>query len=144
MDRKDFIKNCGYACLGTSTIGIILQSCVSTRTVSAKIDKDQLVIARSNFIKNGKAVDYIIATNNKLQYPIYVFQFSKTEYSALYLRCTHQGSELSAFGDKLICSAHGSEFDNKGNVTQGPASEKLRQFPIRIENDNLILSLRKI
>ncbi len=143
MKRKEFIKTCGYACLGATIIGTVLQSCVSTKTISANISGDNLIVPKTDFIKNEDYLKYVIVNNNNLQFPIYVFRFSETEYTALYLQCTHQGNELNAYGDKLVCSAHGSEFDNKGNVTNGPATKPLRSFPIQIDNQNLLISLKK-
>jgi Rieske Fe-S protein len=143
MDRKKFIKNCGFSCLGASSIGIFLNSCISTRNISASISGDNLVIPKSDFIKNEKHLQYVIVQNEQLQFPIYVFRFSESEFAALYLRCTHQGNELNAYGDKLVCSAHGSEFDNKGGVTNGPATNPLKSFPVIIDNQNILVSLKK-
>jgi Rieske Fe-S protein len=58
------------------------------------------------------------------------------------MRCTHQGAELTAYGDKLVCSAHGSEFDNKGNVQNAPAEKPLKTFPVFIDNKTLKISLK--
>ena len=48
------------------------------------------------------------------------------------MQCTHQGAELQASGDMLQCPAHGSEFNNKGTVTNGPADTDLRTFPVTV------------
>lgn len=143
MDRKEFIKTCGYACLGASSIGMLLQSCVPTKSISAPIIGEHLVVPKTDFITNQKTFEYLIVSNVQLQFPIYVFRFSEIEYTALYLRCTHQGNELNAYGDKLVCSAHGSEFDNRGNVVQGPAKETLRSFPVKVNDQNILISLKK-
>jgi len=45
-------------------------------------------------------------------------------------------------GDQLHCPAHGSEFDNKGTVTQGPASYNLRAFPVEASQDKIFIDLR--
>lgn len=143
MKRKEFIKTCGFACVGVATFGVLLQSCVSTKHISANIIDGNLVIPETDFIKNEAYLEYVIVRNENLQFPIYVFRFSETEYSALYLQCSHQGNELNAYGDKLVCSAHGSEFDNRGLATSGPATDPLRSFPIQIDNQNIIISLKK-
>ncbi|XHP75926.1 Cytochrome b6-f complex iron-sulfur subunit [Arenibacter antarcticus] len=136
------MKTCGLACLGASTMGAFLQSCISTKSITANIEGDELVIPKSDFIKKDGHYNYIVVNNSKLQFPIAIFRFSADEYSALYLQCTHQGNELNAYGDKLVCSAHGSEFDNKGNVTNGPATDVLWSFPVRILQDIIHISLR--
>ncbi|MBO0593942.1 Rieske (2Fe-2S) protein [Cellulophaga sp. E16_2] len=103
-----------------------------------------MIVPIADFIKNDEYLQYVIVRNENLQFPIYVFRFSEDEYSALYLQCTHQGNELNAYGDKLVCSAHGSEFNNKGIATHGPATEPLRTFPIHFDNQNIQISLKKI
>lgn len=143
MKRKEFIKKCGYGCLVTTSIGTLLQSCVSTRSISASISGENIVVPKSVFIKKDEFLEYAIVRNEQLQFPIYVYRFSDKEYAALYLQCTHQGNEVNAYGDKLVCSAHGSEYDNKGSVTLGPATEPLRSFPVQIENQNILISLKK-
>ncbi|MFA6151086.1 MAG: Rieske (2Fe-2S) protein [Chitinophagaceae bacterium] len=148
MDRKNFLKRCGMACLGGSALAAMLQSCAPTKELSGNIDESDLVISLKAFeTKAGAQVhfkQYIIVHNDKLKFPIYVYRFDAQTYSALWLQCTHQGAELQVFGDKLQCPAHGSEFDNKGNVASGPAESNLRSFPVSVENDHLKISLKVI
>lgn len=143
MKRKEFIKTCGYACLGATVFAPIMQGCVSTKSITATIEGENLLVPLSNFEKDGKLLKYLVVNNSQLQYPIYVFRFSERKYTALYMQCTHQGNEVTAYGEKLVCSAHGSEFDNKGNVTNGPASSPLRTFQTNLSNQNILISLKK-
>jgi len=143
MERKEFIKTCGYACLSVTFLSPLLQGCVSAKIVSASIEGENLLVPIVNFNKDGKMLQYLVADNPQLQYPIYVFRFSETVYTALYMQCTHQGNELTAYGEKLVCSAHGSEFDNKGHVTNGPASNPLRTFSTKLVDQNILISLKK-
>jgi Rieske Fe-S protein len=62
---------------------------------------------------------------------------------ALLPQCTHQGSELNVFDESLVCPAHGSEFDSKGNLLSGPAEEPLSIFPATIDGEYLKISLKK-
>jgi Rieske Fe-S protein len=71
-----------------------------------------------------------------------VYRFSETEYSAVLMKCTHQGSELQASGDHLHCPAHGSEFSNKGMVAQGPAEKNLRSFKVTADSQKIFIDLR--
>ncbi|HLT50583.1 MAG TPA: Rieske (2Fe-2S) protein [Arenibacter sp.] len=141
MKRKNFIKTCGLACLGTTTLGLSLQGCTSSKNLSIPLADNNLVLGKTDFIKNGGFYDYIVVSNPQLRFPIAVFRFSEEKYSALYLQCSHQGNELNVYGDKLVCSAHGSEFDNKGKVTKGPAADPLRSLPVQIGNNNILISL---
>jgi Rieske Fe-S protein len=148
MDRKDFLKNCGMACMSGIGMVSLLQGCVGARSLTGKIVSDDLVVPLSDFeTRNGKEVyykKYVVVYNDILQYPICVYRFSESEYSALWMRCTHQGTELQVFGDKLQCPAHGSEFNNRGGVQNGPADNTLRTFPVTVKGNQLTISLKAI
>ena len=73
----------------------------------------------------------------------FVFIGSRSEsYTALWMKCTHQGTELHAFGDRLQCPAHGSEFKKNGEVQNGPAADPLRTFPVVVADNALKINLR--
>jgi Rieske Fe-S protein len=84
---------------------------------------------------------YVIVRNDAMEFPIYVYRFSDNEFSAMLMKCTHQGNELQASGDHLHCSAHGSEFNNRGIVAQGPAEENLRIFPVTSNGNRIFIDL---
>jgi len=147
MDRRDFIINSGVACLSATTVSGLLTSCKSTRYISGNLNTDGVLVSADEFkmMSKGKVSyrSYIIVRNESLQYPICVYRFNDNEYSALWMQCSHQGTELQASGDFLQCTAHGSEFSNKGRVTNGPADKDLRSFPVTVNNNQLFIDLRK-
>ncbi len=146
MDRKQFLKTCGFGCLAGITGLTLLQSCGTSQVIAKEINGSDILVPISDFeIKNNQKIEfkkYIIIQNKNLKYPICIYRFSANDYTALQMACTHQGAELQVFGDKLQCSAHGSEFSNKGVVENGPADTNLRKFPIIIENNTLKISLK--
>lgn len=146
MDRRKFIKNSCTACLSMTVLAGMVSSCNPTRYIGGTLGQDGLFVNKKDFItkQNGKQIhhSFIIVRNDALQYPICVYRFKENEYSALWMQCTHQGTELQASGDRLQCTAHGSEFDNMGNVKTGPADRSLRNFPVTISNDQIFIDLR--
>lgn len=143
MERKEFIKTCGLACLGGTFLAAVLESCGSTKITTGTIVNTNLVVSVSDFlIKENEYRKYIVVHNEKLSYPVCVFRINENEYSALFMRCTHQGAELQVFGDRLECPAHGSEFNNEGIVQNGPADTNLRKFPVTIQNNQINISLK--
>lgn len=148
MDRKNFIRTCGFACVSSIGLASVLQGCRTTRILSGKIINDDLVVPVSDFGTKNKQVTgfkkYIIVQNEILQYPICIYRLNENEFTALWMRCTHQGTELQVFGDKLQCPAHGSEFNNAGAVQNGPADVRLRTFPVTIVNNELRISLKAV
>lgn len=148
MERKNFIKTCGYACLGMVGVPALLSSCVTSKIQSGQITDSDLIVPLTDFETGTSAKKefkrYLIIHNDQLKYPICVYRFSADTYTALWMECSHLGAELQVFGDQLQCPAHGSEFSNKGTVKNGPADTSLRSFPIIIEQDQLKISLKAV
>jgi len=146
MNRRKFLADTCGACLASTVITSLLPSCTSTRYIAGTLNNDGLLIHPDEFkIKQRNKIAYhsfIVIRNDALQYPICLYRLEENNYTALWMRCTHQGAELQASGDQLQCPAHGSEFNNHGQVTSGPADKTLRTFPVTIANDQLFIDLR--
>lgn len=136
------------ACLAGSTLATLFTSCSGSRMVAGTISGEDLIIPLSEFMESKDGVksfrSYLIVNNNHLKFPVCIYRTQDAQYTALWMRCTHQGAELTAYGDKMTCSAHGSEFDTNGAVVNGPAFKSLRQFPVTVEDKQIKLSLKKI
>ena len=148
MHRRDFITKSCTACLSVTAMAGVLSACQATHYIGGTLVKDGLTIPVDDFKtvkedKNSAYRSFLIIRNEALQYPVCVYRFSNNQYTALWMRCSHQGTELQASGDVLQCSAHGSEFNNKGQVTSGPAENNLRTFPVTLHNNELFIDLRK-
>lgn len=147
MERRHFLKNSCTACLSFSVLATLIDSCTPTRYINGELHKDGLLVSKEHFkVKQRGGIAYssfIIVRNETLQFPICIYRFSEQEYTALWMKCAHQGAELQAAGDKLQCPAHGSEYNNKGQITNGPATNNLRTFPVTIVNNELFIDLRK-
>jgi Rieske Fe-S protein len=145
MDRRTFTKAC-IGCIGGAIIPSVLTSCQSTYYTSGSLEANGISVPTSEFsyLKKDKPVfrQYILVRNESLEFPIYVYRFSDKEYSAVLMKCTHQGAELQASGDHLHCPSHGSEFNNKGLLSQGPAEKNLRSFKVSATNDKIFIDLR--
>jgi Rieske Fe-S protein len=143
MERKDFIKTCGFACLGGLFLSSSLEGCAGTKMITGTIENTDLVVPENAFVEvKSSFKKYIVVQHDSLKYPVCVYRFSATEYTALLMRCTHQGAELQVFGDRLECPAHGSQFDDKGQVKNGPADTNLRTFPVTVLNNTIHISLK--
>ena len=146
MNRKEFLVKSCTACVTAAGISSLFNSCTPTRYILGKLEKDGLRINKNDFRlsqkDNAAYRSFIIIRNDALQYPICVYRFSDEEYSALWMKCTHQGTELNASGDFLQCPAHGSEFTKNGEVQNGPAADPLRTFPLVVADNVLKIDLR--
>jgi len=148
MNRIKFLQDSCTACISATALAGILSSCSSTRYIAGKLGEDGLFVNADEFkiTKNGKTSyrSFIIIRNEALQYPVCVYRFGDADYSALWMRCTHQGAELQASGEFLQCPAHGSEFTNKGKMTNGLADSDLRTFLVTMNKNELFIDLRRV
>jgi cytochrome b6-f complex iron-sulfur subunit len=146
MDRKEFIKTCGFACLGTSALSTFLQSCISSNYyASHSLLENKLVIKKSAFTKEDKNQTtlrtYVLVKSESLNFPICVFYFSENNYSAVLMECTHKSCELHNQGNFLVCPCHGSEFTNKGVVQNPPAEQNLKSYIITTDHEYIYVHL---
>lgn len=144
MDRKEFIKTCGFACLGAVGLTSILQSCKTAKSVNATAVNDALEVVRSDFKneKNGGFFESMLLVNTTEPGNIVLYRHSETEFTALLMVCTHQGVALSDNGSLLTCSAHGSEFDRNGNVITGPADQNLKKYRVTSDDKKIYVHLK--
>lgn len=144
MDRKEFLKACGYACISGVAISAMFTSCATTLNLDVESQNELLLIDESEFhvLKKGENTfrKYILVHTTSLDFPICLYRTDNV-YKALLLKCTHQGAELQVFGDRIVCPAHGSEFNKIGGVEEGPAQEALHSFPLKVENGKIIISI---
>ncbi|MFA7379105.1 MAG: Rieske (2Fe-2S) protein [Bacteroidia bacterium] len=146
MDRKEFIKTCGFACLGGATLAVLLESCAGTNYFAqTSYANNKITIRKSEFfrITKDKTIQrkHVLVRHDKFSYPICVYKLGGENYSALLMQCTHKGCELQAQGDFLICPCHGSEFNNHGVVQNPPAEQDLQTFKISTDNENIYIYL---
>ena len=143
LTRREFISKGCLACAGASLLS--LSGCAA-HYISGTMEANGISILKSEFdqTKNGRASHrtFLLIQHEQLEFPIYLYRFSETEYSALWMACTHQGAELQASGDYLHCPSYGSEFNNHGIVSGGPAEKNLRSFPVTVLSNRIVIDLR--
>ena len=148
MNRRKFISTSCLTCVSGAVLSNLLASCSSSHYVTGTLEPKGVSVPISEFLypkedKRQAHREFIVVYHDQLEFPIYLYRINENEFSALLMKCTHQGSELNAGGDHLYCSSHGSEFDKQGNVMHGPAEKNLRSFPTSIQNGKIIIELTK-
>lgn len=144
MNRKTFLKHGCFACISTSFLLTALESCTAVKYSTGKLTDNGILVSLDDFSSGNKTLPYIIIRNDALQFPVCIYRIGANNYSALLMQCSHQGAELQVAGDRLVCPAHGSEFDKQGHVMQAPAASDLRKFPVTISDNTLFIDLRKV
>ncbi|HET7264490.1 MAG TPA: non-heme iron oxygenase ferredoxin subunit [bacterium] len=75
---------------------------------------------------------------------IAVFNVGGTYY-AIANACTHRGGPLGEGrldGTTVTCPWHGSQFDvTSGQVRRGPAQQPVVSYPVRVQGDDVLVSL---
>lgn len=66
-------------------------------------------------------------------------------YYAIQDICTHDGGPLAegdVFGEEIECPRHGARFNVRtGEVTRMPAFEPVDTYPVKVEGDDILISL---
>jgi len=63
-------------------------------------------------------------------------------YRAFTSICTHEGCTVNGYsGGRMICPCHGSEFNQNGQVVNGPAPSSLREYAVTMNTTAQTLTI---
>lgn len=148
IDRQTFLKTCGAACLSTAGLSLLLSSCKTVYYAQAPVLTGKTIqVSKQEFdivSKKGEVSKrtFMLVETKGQSFPIYLYHApGSDEYSAVLMKCTHQGNELNAHDGYLTCPAHGSEYDKNGKVTEGPAEKNLTAFRVSSDQQNVYIHL---
>jgi len=147
MHRRDFIKTYCFTCAAAIGASVLLPSCTTSKYITNfSVEKNILAVKKAEFtvVKKEKTIEqkYILLKPEGFNFPIAVYKINQNEYTALLLECTHQGCELTPYETTLVCPCHGAEFSKQGDVTQGPAENKLKTFITTQDESNIYIQLK--
>jgi Rieske Fe-S protein len=126
--------------LATLTLGLIPNPAVAANGVKV--------------LRNGR-VEIPLATNralNKVGGVVQIDNLSgrsialvrtgkgKKAFTALDLRCTHEGEIVAQQGALWSCPRHGATFDLAGDLKIGPANTPLRKLRVKVQAKKVIIS----
>lgn len=134
--RRSFIKQSCTICLGGFALGW-LSACAAIPVIKTENTKGLVTVPLSSFTEKNNSV---IVRNSQLEFDILVVK-SGSSYQALQMKCTHQDNPLTASSSGLFCSAHGSTFDLRGNVTKEPALVPLKKYSTELNESTIIINL---
>jgi Rieske Fe-S protein len=125
--------------------GSVLAGCASggLPLVRVREEEDYLKIALAEapeLALPGGAVALSSVEQGELN--IIVLHLDESEYIALSPICTHLGCRVRKGRDGFDCPCHGSRYDLRGQVVNGPAAKNLTRFPVRREDDELLVDLK--
>lgn len=154
MNRREFIGWCGVGAIASS-LPIAIAACspdapeATSEAISGanslqtpgtpQADGFQAVGTLSQLQEEGKILE-----KQSLPDPLLVVLPAGGQSPvAVNPTCTHQGCLVDWQADqkKFVCPCHGSQYGPEGKVTQGPASEPLATFPIKVEAEQVLVKV---
>jgi Rieske Fe-S protein len=141
MQRRLFIKSSCNMCL-LAGAGYFLSDLVACspayNVIKTEVVNNEIQIPLAGFVQSNLQ----FVRPKGWYYDIAVQKKENDIYEALLLQCTHQNNQLTPNGHGYTCNLHGSQFDNNGTVTKGPAEHSLKKYSVTTENNNLIIHLK--
>lgn len=143
VNRRDFLKKSCLACASIAGIGVlssVLQSCSSLISLKTYPENGVVKLNKSKFTEENHVV--ILKNFDMLNFDIAVVKFDDNTYKAIEMQCTHvPGNHLIATNSGFHCNTHGSAFNLKGEVTHEPASRELKEYPLEISSETIIIHI---
>lgn len=135
------INRRGALCaLATLTLGALAAPAVAATGVKVlRNGRVEVTLARNPALSNVGGVVRIDGVQGR---SIALVRTAKGRngFTALDLRCTHQGWIVEQEGERWSCSNHGATFSLKGDVEIGPATTPLRKLRVKATAKKVVIS----
>lgn len=126
--------------LATLTLGTFAVPAVAATGVKVlRNGRVEVTLARNPALRSVGGVVRIDGVNGR---SIALVRTAKgrTGFTALDLRCTHQGSIVEQDGDMWSCPNHGAAFGLNGDLKIGPAETPLRKLRVSATAKKVVIS----
>jgi Rieske Fe-S protein len=154
--RREFIKTGSAVLACTYLSSLCLRSCSPLSNISntAQVPVESYRLEAGQVVLDLKKTSdlTIIGGSVKLEFnhpdvgtptKIVLVHPENTSYLAFSNSCTHKGRELEYDHEakKLHCMSGHSEFDLSGKVLEGNADRPLKDYPVELDGDTLIVKI---
>lgn len=143
QSRRKFIKTISGStaalCCGSLGMGLLLDGCTSIKRIDTTITNNKVTVNKSEFEEHN----FLVLNNPKFRTPIYLNKVNEDSYQALLMLCTHKDCDIKPTGSYLTCPCHGSQFDNKGKVLNGPATKNLTGFKTLTDETTITIDIKQ-
>ena len=149
MERRAFLKWVGVGGLASS-LPVAIAACgnIAASPTPKNIDLNSSSGQNSGYVKVGSVK--VLNTTGRLRKKtsgntVLVVRDPNTADTLYAFEpiCTHQGCEVN-WRDReqnIFCSCHGSTFNADGSVIRGPASRPLKQYPVKVDGDAILVKM---
>ena len=115
--------------------GVALVACSQAKApASEPATGSRSPLAKLSDIKVGEAISATGPDGGD----IIITRPTETTVAAYSAICTHEGCTVQPAGKELDCPCHGSVFDLKGAVLNGPAQRPLRVVKVALSGDDVV------
>lgn len=128
--RAFLVGTCGVAALAAGGFGTALLADDAWAAEGIKRRKNGKVVVRVDKVPALKSDPSRVLLGTVKGTPVAVVREGDS-YTALNLRCTHQGATVEGTSDGWKCPLHGSQFALDGDLERGPADSNLAEFRSR-------------
>lgn len=128
--RAFLIGMCGAAALTAGGLGTALLADDALAATGIRRRKNGTVVVDVDKVPALSQDNSRVLLGNVKGTPVAIVRQGDT-YTALNLRCTHQGATVDAQGAGWRCPAHGSLFALDGDLERGPAPTPLAEYSSR-------------
>jgi len=125
--RAFLVGACGAAALAAGGLGTALLADDAWAAKGIKRRKNGKVVVKVDQVPALKKDNSRVLLGNVKGTPVAVVREGDT-YTALNLRCTHQGATVNADSSGWKCPLHGSQFALDGDLERGPALSPLAEY----------------
>jgi len=146
ISRKAFLKGATNAAgaIALAPLATILEACTpSAQAVRGTVENLRVIIPAAGLPALALPGGFVKVYVDELPNPFLLFRSDGEGLIAVLSTCSHRGCEVRKSKTKFECPCHGSEYDLRGNVIKGPASEPLESFPVAQTKDHLEFPIRK-
>jgi cytochrome b6-f complex iron-sulfur subunit len=143
MKRREFLRQTGAAAVACGLLPACGEdaSC-STSLISVEPDGTLLKLPLSELDATGGSV-WVDASAAGNSFELVVARLESGDLVALSRKCTHQNCDV-CFEDgpqEFYCPCHGSRFSSTGSVKKGPAGRPLKEYPVIIDGDSVVVDV---
>lgn len=135
MERRDFLKMLSGALAATGAVALVYPVVRLLAPLKRERAAEPLSIPKVD-IPPGSSREVVFQNT-----PVIVINREGEGYVALSRVCTHLGCLVKYDTNEklLICPCHAGKFDLSGNVVSGPPPSPLRQYPVRVEGEQILI-----
>lgn len=140
FDKAQLTRRGALCALATLTLGALAVPAVAATGVrTLKNGRIEVTLAKNPALKSVGAVVRIDGVNGR---SIALVRTAKGRqgFTALDLRCTHEGTMVTQENDQWVCPNHGATFALNGDLEIGPARTPLRRLKVSATAKTVVIS----